>query len=152
MTDGLARVFVDVHSSKAKLTLFCEGNYFLIALSVSANSLQQMSRRVVVDSSTMSDHNDLYDCRSWRFDIAFRGKWAKTHSNMRLLFHVSWWNSEVSKSLAASLERFVYHFGQYGSIRMSNMNFLCELTVVIPRHHCVFRMAKADSSTIEQVK
>jgi len=34
---------------------------------------------------------------------------------------------------------------------MSNMNFLCELTIVIPRLPCHFRIAKAISSTFELV-
>lgn len=34
---------------------------------------------------------------------------------------------------------------------MSEMNFLCELTIVIPGHHSLLRMAKAVSSTMELV-
>jgi len=64
---------------------------------------------------------------------------------------MSWWNSEVSKSSSASLERFVCHFCQYGSTSMSNMIFLSELTIVIPRLPCLFRMCKAVSSTVELV-
>jgi len=64
---------------------------------------------------------------------------------------VSWWNSEVSKSLAVYLERFVCPFGQYGSTWMSNMIFLCEHTIVIPRLPCLFRMSKAVPWTVELV-
>jgi len=64
---------------------------------------------------------------------------------------VSWWNLEVPKSLSASLERFVCHFGQYGSTWKSNMILLRELTIVIPRLPSLFRMAKAVSSTVELV-
>jgi hypothetical protein len=46
-------------------------------------------------------------------------------------------------SLAASLERFVCHFGQYGLNWISNMIFLCKLTIVIPRLPCLFLMAKS---------
>jgi len=54
-------------------------------------------------------------------------------------------------SLSAGLVRGVCHFGQYGSTWMSNMIFLCELTIVIPRLPCLFRMAKAVASTVELV-
>jgi hypothetical protein len=73
MTDVMANLFVDVHPSKAKLTLFHDGNCFLNASTVSAYSLRQMMLRVVADGSTRSSHNALYDRRSWRFDIAFHG-------------------------------------------------------------------------------
>jgi len=62
-----------------------------------------------------------------------------------------WWNSEVSKSSAASLERFVCHFGQYGFNWKWNIMYLGTLTIVIPRLPCLFRKAKAVSSTIELV-
>jgi len=42
MTDVMASFFIDVHPSKAKLTLFHDGNYFLIAYTVSAYSLWQI--------------------------------------------------------------------------------------------------------------
>jgi len=64
---------------------------------------------------------------------------------------VSWWNSDFSKSLAASLKHFVCHFGEYGSTWMSNMNFLCKPTIVIPQLPGLFRMAKAVSSTVKLV-
>jgi len=54
-------------------------------------------------------------------------------------------------SVSASLVRGVCHFSQYGSTWMSNMIFLCELTIVIPRLPCLFRMAKAVASTVELV-
>jgi len=147
----MANLFVDVHLSKAKLTLFRTSNCFLIASSVSAYSLRQMLLRVVADGSSRSSRNALYDRRSSTFDIAFHGICAETNPNMRLQFHVSWWNSEVSTSLAASLERFVCHFGQYGLNWISNMIFLCKLTIVIPRLPCLFKMAKAVSLTVELV-
>ena len=67
----MANLFVDVHPSKAKLTLFGTGNCFLIASTVSAYSLRQMLLRVVADGSTSSLRNAVYDRRSSRFDIAF---------------------------------------------------------------------------------
>ena len=54
MIDVMAKLFVDVHPSNAKLTLFCDGNYFLIASTVSAYSVQQMLLSVVADGFTRS--------------------------------------------------------------------------------------------------
>ena len=83
MTDVLASLFVDVHPFSVKLTLFCDSNYFLIASMVSPYSLQQMLLSIVVNGSTRSSHNALYDCCSSRFDIAFHEILAETNSNMR---------------------------------------------------------------------
>ena len=83
MSDVMANLFVDVHPSKAKLTLFHSGNCFLIAFTVSAYSLRQMLLRVIVDGSTRSSHNALYDRHSSRFDIGFNGICAETHPNMK---------------------------------------------------------------------
>jgi len=144
-------LFIDVHPSKAKLTLFRIGNYFLIAYTVSAYSLRQILLTVIADGRTRLLRNTLYDHRSSRFDIVFHGSCAETNPNIRYQFHVFWWNSEVSKSLSASFERFVCHFGQYGWNWISNMVFLCKLTIVNPRLPCLSRMAKAVSSTVELV-
>jgi len=57
----------------------------------------------------------------------------------------------LTLSLAARSERFICHFGQYGSTWMSNMIFLCRHTIVIPRLPCLIKMAKAVSSTVELV-
>jgi len=57
----------------------------------------------------------------------------------------------VSKCLAANLERFVCHFGQYGSTCMSKMNSLCEHTIVIPRLPCLFIMANTVSLTVKHL-
>jgi len=54
MTDVMANLFVDIHPSKAKLTLFRTGNCFLIASTVSAYSFRQMLPSVVADGSTRS--------------------------------------------------------------------------------------------------
>jgi len=90
MTDVMASLLVDVHLSKAKLTLFREGNCFLIAFKVSVCSLWQMLLRIVADGSTSSLRNALYDRRSSRFDKAFQGIWADTNPNIRWQFHMSW--------------------------------------------------------------
>ena len=90
MTDVMGNLFVDVHPSKAKLTLFRNGKCFLIASTVSAYSLRQMLLRVVADGSTGSSRNDSYDRRSSRFDIAFHGICAERNPNKRYQFHVSW--------------------------------------------------------------
>jgi len=108
-----------------------------------------MSLRVVEDGSTRSSRNPLYDCRSSRSTIAFHWTWAETNSSRRQRFHVSWWNREISKSLSASLDRFVCHLGDYGMTWMSNMIWICEFPIVIPRLPCLFRMATAVSSTIK---
>jgi hypothetical protein len=46
------------------------------------------------------------------------------------------------------LERFVSRLAQSGLNWMSNLNFLCKLTIVIPRLPCLFKMAKAVASTV----
>ena len=83
MTDIMANLFVDGHLSKAKLSLILDGNCFLIASTVSEYSLPQMLLRVLAHGNTSSLWSALYDHRSSRFDIAFYGRWAKTHPNMR---------------------------------------------------------------------
>jgi len=151
MTDVIASLFVDVYLSKAKLTLLHSGNCFLIASAVSADSLRQTVLMVVAEWRTSTLRNASYDRRSSRFDIAFHEICAETNPNVKQQFHMSWWNSEDSKSLSASVERFVCHFGYYGLNWISNMVFLCKLTIVIPWLPCLCRMAKAVSSTVELV-
>ena len=73
MIDVIDTLFVDVHPSKAKLTLFLVGNSFLIASTVSKYSLGQMLLRVLAEGSTSSLHNALYDRLSSGFHIAFHG-------------------------------------------------------------------------------
>jgi hypothetical protein len=90
MTYVMPGFFVAVHPSKAKLILFCDGNHFLIASMVSAYSLWQMLLRVVVDSSTRSSRNALYDPHSSRFDKPFHEIWAETNRKMRYRFHLPW--------------------------------------------------------------
>jgi len=79
----ITNLFVDVHPSKATLTLFLEGNCFLIAFTVSVYSLGQIILRVVADGNTNSLRNALYECGRSRFDITFHGIWADTNPNMR---------------------------------------------------------------------
>jgi hypothetical protein len=90
MTNVIATLFVDVHPSNAKLTLFVDGNCFSIASTVSVNSVQQILLRVLVDGNTNSLRNALYDHHCSRFDIAFLGIYAKTKPNMSYRFQVSW--------------------------------------------------------------
>jgi len=151
MTEVMASLFVDIHLSKAKLTLSQDGNCFLIASMVSEDSLRQMLLMVMAGGSTRLLCNAIYDCHSSKFTIAFLKIWVKIFPNMRWIFHMSQWNSEISKSLAASLEHFVCHFGQYGLTWMWNISFLWELTIVIPQLPCRFRMARAVSPTVELV-
>ena len=105
MTDVIANLFVNVYPSKAKLTLFVDGNCFLIASTVSVYSLRQILLTVLADGNTNSLRNALYDRRNSRFDIVLHGICAETKPNM--------WNSAVWKSFAASLERFVCQFSKY---------------------------------------
>jgi hypothetical protein len=82
MPDVMASVFIDVHPSKAQLTLFRTGNCFLVTYTVSANSRQHMLLRVIADSRTRSSGNAVYNCQSSRFDIALRAVCAETNANM----------------------------------------------------------------------
>ena len=148
----MASLFGDVHPSKAKLTLLRDSNCSLIAFTVSPYSLRQILQRVVVDGCTWSSRNAIYDRRSCRFNIVLHAIWGETNPNRRSGFHVSWYNLEVSKSLADSLECVVCHFVQYGSMSMWNIIFLCEHTIVIPQLPCLFSVATAVSSTIQAVK
>jgi len=77
MTDVMAGLIVDIHPSKAELTLFHDRNWLLIASTVSAYSLRQMLLRVIADGSTRSSRDALSDHRSSTFDIAFDGLWAE---------------------------------------------------------------------------
>jgi len=73
MTDVIATLFIDGHLSKAKLTLFLDGNCFLIASTVSVYSIWKMLLRVLADASINSHSNGLHDHYSSRFDIGFHG-------------------------------------------------------------------------------
>ena len=79
----MANLFVDVHLSKAKLTLFGDSNCFTIASMLSVDSLLQMLLQVEADSSTRSLRNALSPCHSSRLDIAFHGIRAETNPNTR---------------------------------------------------------------------
>jgi hypothetical protein len=83
MIDGMASLFVDVHPSKAKLTLFSLGNCFLIASAIKAYSFYQMLLRADADSTATSPRNVLYDCCSSRFDIVLRAICAERNPKMR---------------------------------------------------------------------
>jgi len=78
----MASMTIDVHPSKAKLTLFHDGNCFLIASTLRAYSLQQILLRVVADGRTRLLHNAVYDRRKSWCDIGFLGIWAETNPNM----------------------------------------------------------------------
>jgi len=60
MTVVIANLFLDVPLSKAKFTLFLDGNCFLIASTGSVYSLQQILLRVLADGDTNSLRNALY--------------------------------------------------------------------------------------------
>jgi hypothetical protein len=63
MTDVIANLIVDVHLSKAKQTLFVDGDCFLIASTVSVYSLRHILLRVLADGNTNSLCNAFYDRR-----------------------------------------------------------------------------------------
>jgi len=52
MTDDIANLFIDVHPSKSKLTLFLDGSCFLIASTFSVYSLRRILLRVQADGTT----------------------------------------------------------------------------------------------------
>jgi len=52
MADVIANSLLDVHPSKAKLTLYLDGNCILIASTVGEYSFRQMLPRVLADGST----------------------------------------------------------------------------------------------------
>jgi len=79
----MASLFIDVHLLKAQLSLFRDGNCFIIASPISDNSLCQSLLEVEADSTTESLCNPLHDCRSLRFDTAFDEIWVETNPNMR---------------------------------------------------------------------
>jgi hypothetical protein len=83
MTNVTANLLVDVLLSKAKPTLFLDGNSFLIASTVSVYSLWQILLRELADGNTNSLRNTLYVHRSVMFDIEFHRTWAETKPNMR---------------------------------------------------------------------
>jgi len=74
MNDVMANLFVDVHPSSAKLTVFLDGNCFLIASTASEYSLRQMLLKVLADGRMRLLCTVLYDRHSSRFDIAFHGR------------------------------------------------------------------------------
>ena len=83
MTNIIADLFVNVHPSKAKLSLFLDGSCFLIASTVSVYSLWQILLRVLADGNTNSLRNEWYDHCSSRLDIAFHEIWAEKNPNIR---------------------------------------------------------------------
>jgi len=48
----MANLFIGVHPSNVQLTIFLDGKYFLIASTVSENSLWQTMLRVLADGDT----------------------------------------------------------------------------------------------------
>jgi hypothetical protein len=82
MLDVVASLFVNVHPSKAKISLFRDSKCFVIASTVSAYFLRQMMLRVIGDGSTRASCNAFYDRPSFRFDIAFHRIYAETNTNI----------------------------------------------------------------------
>jgi hypothetical protein len=82
MTDTIASLFIDVHPSRATLTLCFVGNCFLIALMIKEYSLWQILLRVLVEGKIRSVRKALNDCRSERFDTTFQGICAETNPSI----------------------------------------------------------------------
>jgi hypothetical protein len=82
MTDNIASLFVDVHPSKATLTLCFVGNCFLIALMVKKYSLWQILLRELAEGRIRSVGKALNNRRSSRFDITFQGICAETNPSI----------------------------------------------------------------------
>jgi hypothetical protein len=121
MTVCMASLCMDVNLSNAKLTLFCYRVFFSIASTFSGYSTLQQLLMVLADSTTRSWCIALFDRENSTFDISFQAICAETNPNRRWRFHMCGWNSEVSNTSAASLERFVCHFGQYWLTWIWNM-------------------------------
>jgi hypothetical protein len=71
--DNMAYFFIEVHPSKATLTLCFVGNSFLIASMVKEYSLWQILLKVLADGRTRSLCKALNNCQSSRFEITFQG-------------------------------------------------------------------------------
>jgi len=82
MTDVMGSSFGDVHLSKDILTLFHDGNWFIIASTVGAYSLWHMLLSILADGSTIWPPNALYDRRSSTINIAFHGILVNKNPNM----------------------------------------------------------------------
>jgi hypothetical protein len=81
MTNVMARLFLDVQPSKAKQSLYLDGNCFLVAPTINEHSLGPMLISAIADGSTCWQRKALYGCRSSRLDIAFHRIWAETNPN-----------------------------------------------------------------------
>jgi len=111
----------------------------------------QIFLRVLADGSTSSLWNALYIHHRSRFDIASQGIWAK-----RILT----WGSDstclgeilkLQSSLLTVWSIVSVNCMNIGKIWLSNMNFLCELTIVIARLPCLLNIAQGVSSTVVPV-
>ena len=83
MADVIGNLYIDVHPSQAKLTVFLDGNCCLSASTVNEYSHRQRLLRVLADGSTSSLRNALYHRRRSMFEIALPGMLAETNPNMR---------------------------------------------------------------------
>jgi len=115
MTVMPTNLFIDGDPSKDKYILFLDGNYFLIASTVSEYSLWQMSVRVLGYSGTISHRNVFYShCTSW-FHIVFHGIWNKTDPSIGYKMKASVWNSPITMPYAVSLGHYVCQLSSYRS-------------------------------------
>jgi len=82
MTNVIAKLFVVIHLSKVKLTLFLDGNCFLIASTDSVYTILQMLLSLLEDGCTNMLRNALYDHCRLMFDLALHGILAENGPNM----------------------------------------------------------------------
>jgi len=138
MRDVIANFFVDVHPSKAKLTLFLDGNCFLIVSTDNEYSLQQRLLRVLAPAHCVMHYMtvvaqglrlrskacELKQILTWGSDSRYLGEIRKLGSSLLPVWTVvSVNNAYISKT------------------KLSNMNFFCDLTIVIPQLPCLCKMA-----------
>jgi len=151
MSDVTPDLFILVHPSKAKLSWFLDRNFFLIASIVSAFSpgkcCSECWQMVAPTCSVMYYMTDIVlgllssfmeyepkQIQTWGCDSRCLGEVWQFESPLLCVWSVS----SVS---SVNIEQ----------IYIPNMNFLCELTIVIPRPSCLVNMAKAVSSTVDLV-
>jgi len=84
----MASLILDVHPFKVNLTLFLDGNCFLIVSRVSVYSLWQMLLGELADCSPNFHCSALYDFDSLQFDIASPGISAQANPDIGCWFQV----------------------------------------------------------------
>jgi hypothetical protein len=152
VTDVIFNLFVEVHPCKSPLALLLDGNYFLIPSCVGKYTHWHILPNVLADSNTISLCSALYNCHSWRVDIALCG-WCPEHIP----------KFERYSSCLGGIRQFqcpyqaVYIDLSAITVNLSknwwsNNNDNLALTIVFPQLDGGFLIAKDISSTIDLVK